>query len=500
MQEGMEKQGKTKIQEQVAAQKPEETMWSSIIHLMQIILLQFRFVGYCMILLAVVLVPLMNMVQLYMEKSGDYDPWYLHIGGGGASMELIAMMIFMLAGSYNILSKNEISMYPGTVISRYGGTVLAFHIMILMSVLASIASYLIQGILLAVATHVWDDMILANAFSLSYLWHGAVRYLGLLLVIYALGVFWFVLMERFNTILVSLFTIFLAAGLIVLKKMWHLTGVLQTIGDFFQGRGYSFAALIAVLFGIWAVLMFLSLCLAGTVKVWKEADKKRMGVTVALSYLALIGMFWICFEGGYEYSLDPYIFQQESNQQMEVVVDASALETKDIDLLSTYRMSVKYQANPRYSTTSKSDVFASISCSASEAKQYGLSFDESKLDQDHLILLLGTRNLTFAGKDLGEDVLKAYQQSTILEKDPMDVEYQEDHSLDEFDPECTYQTEISYQPIILLNGLYGDLGMYMDDTTLNWKGGFWRDFNSVTESLLRVVIYPDEWDQEMAQE
>ena len=491
---------------------PRETLWSAMLRSMRIVLLQYRIGLYYMILLSVIIVPLWSLLQAYIEISGYHYvvvPWCIYICGG-IKIPLAIIAIFVTVSSYNILSRDEISMYPGNVISRYGGTVLAFHIMIVMSVLASMVGYLLQGILLTVVSHLWDSAVLGNAFSLSYLWLGAVRYLGLLLAIYAIGVFWFILTERFHLILCYLSLMALAVILVILAVRGRISGKLQIIIDFFQGQGYSYTALVAVLFGGWAILMILSFCLAASVKVWKASDKKRLGLAVALDYFVIFGGLWIYFAGereGYSYSMDPTIFQKESHQQVEVVADVSAWEEKDTSLLSGYRMAVKY---PRKQNSSdyQSEVFASICCSASEGKSYGLSFDESKLDQDHVILLLGTRNFTFAGKDLGEDALQAYQQSCKLVSygGPAEwyLEYLEEHPEDkpeeEYEPDYHYETEVSGSPMTLLNGMYGNLSMYMDDTTLYEEGDTWGDYTNAIGALLRIVIYPDEWDQEMMQE
>lgn len=482
-------------------EKKQENIWSAMLRSMRIVLLQYRIGLYYMILLSVIIVPLWNLLQVYIEISGYSAPWCIHFCGG--IKILLAVIAAFMVCNYNILSRDEISMYPGNVISRYGGTVLAFHIMIVVSVLASIVGYLLQGLVLTAASHLWDSAVLGNAFSLSYLWLGAVRYLGLLLAIYAIEMFWFVLTERFNIIVCYVSLLVLWIGLVILAVRGSISGKLQFLRNFFRGQGYSYTALIAVLFGVWAILMALSFFLAATVKVWKAADRKRLAMVICLVYFALMGGVWLSFGGreGYEYSMDPVIFQKESQQQREVVADVSAWEEKDIDLLSGYDMSVKYRENGEKSSGFQGGVFAGIRCSASEAKSYGLSFDESKLDQDHVILLLGSRNLSFAGKDLGEGAVQAYQRSCKLVKNAMDEKYQEENPEEEFEPDYSYQTEITNSPLILLNTLYGNLGMYMDDTTLYEEGGFWGIYsNVVTELLLRIVIYPDEWDQEMVQE
>lgn len=498
MQEEMKTQeipAKVAMQRQVVMR---ETLCSTMLHTVQIILIQYRFVIYFSILLAVFIVPLHSLLQIGIKLSGSFGPWCLEICDG-IYIELAAIVVFMAVGNYNVLSRDEISMYPGNGISRFGGTVLAFHVMIAVFTLASMVGYLLQGGLLVAASHIWDNVVLGNAFSLSYLWHGAFRYLGLLLAVYALEVFWFVLTERFHYLLCGFFVLALTACLGILAVRGSLARVLRTVRGFFLGQGYLYAALMVVLFGVWAVLMVLSFALVSTVKAWKAADKKRLGITLALFYLIFIGGVSVYFglSDGCQYVLDPQIFQQESNQQMEVVADISAWEEKDLDLLSSYDMSVKYRESAEESITFQDEVFASICCSASEAKSYGLSFDESKLDRDHIILLLGTRNLTFAGKDLGEDVLKIYQKSCKLVKDPMDERYQADNPEEKYNSTYYYQTETDYNKIILLNCLYGNLGMYLDDTTLSKDSYFWEN---VPEYLLRVVIYPDEWDQTMAQE
>lgn len=436
--------------------------------------------------------PLWNTWMTYAKLSGAEPGEIFNLDG--YQMPLTIMFGLILAANYNILSKNEIRTFPGTVLSRFGSSVIMFHIMILVSAVASVCSYVLQGGLLMLLDLFSSVGISGNFFDASYLLRGAVRYMAVMMAFYGVSLLWFVLLERFRPIWVYLVTGVLLVGNAAMAlsngtNYWPM----HVVGDLLRGDGFSYGVQIALLFETWAVCLFLSTFLTYGVKAWGNADGKRLAVTIALGYFILMACLWTpAFYGwsdteSLSYTMDLQNFQRDSLHQAEIVVDVSDWEESDPRLLNMYNLALQRSDESGGKKLFYSSLFAGVSCSADEAKAYGLSFDESKLDRNHVIMLLGTNRLTFGGKkDLGENLLRSIQTTARLEpvnlvKTQVDGE-EVDEEMDS--DSYRYQVEVDRTECIVINEFYGDSGLYRDHS-LREKWGFQR----VTDSLLGVVIY-----------
>lgn len=469
-----------------------ETVWSNIRHLTKILFKQYRSLIIAFFVIAI-LSPLWNVWISLSSMKGSSEAWSINDLDSSA-FEILLLGLILAFCNYNILSKNEISMYPGTVISRYYSSILGYHIIIILLVLASIWNYLIQGVMLLVMHHIYGGIIPEKIFSLNYLCHGAVRYLGHLLAIYGISILWFTLLERFRPVVIYCITLLVAGLGISLFYTGYITTAVQTVINLYTGKQLSFWGLMALLLITWAVCLLLSWCLVRSMRAWKPADRKRIVISLAMLY----GLFLFLFFGleaeikeeGRSNTLDFAKFNQITDHQMETVVDVSALSDRERSCLDSYFMLWTCEKSTEVFDYSERNM--RFACSAKLAKKYGLDFDESKLDQNHIILLLGTRGLLYDGKDLGEEILKACKDSVVLVKNQYDEVYQKENPDEEYDAEYYYQVELPEKQMIVLNEAYGDLRQYLKNTTLRQNDNAYFGA-SVAESLLGIVIYPDEW-------
>lgn len=487
-----------------------ETTWSNIRNLTKIQLKQYRILIYSIMAIST-LYPVWNVwSSVTATLSGETVPWRIHSLDTSMNALFILGIVLMIC-SYNILSKDEISMFPGTVKSRYYSTLLAHHILILIFVLASIWIYLMQVLSLWAFCHFYEGIIPGSLFNLHYFGYGVIRYMGLLLAVYGISSLLFILLERFRPMIV--YGTILVCGIFVsyLSYTGYIKGFVQEMIDLFTGEGYSFGMLIIFLVLIWAVCLLLSLGVVRTVKAWGRSDRKRLSITVMVLCVALC-MFVIfgavsSVVDGYDYTFDLAQFEQITDHRIETTVDVSELSEEERLNLDFYRMQWKYPVDTdekEYSAEDRTNdieyfsegVFGSLACSASQAKEYGLTFDESRLDQDHVIMLLGSQSLTYTGKDLGENLLKACRDSVALVKTSYEEKYQDEMSEDDIDLGYLYQIEIPAKPMIVLNESYGNLKPYMKNTTLGRYEHFSTGYGG-TEALLRVIIYPDEWNMDI---
>ncbi|MDO4166496.1 MAG: hypothetical protein Q4D32_03730 [Eubacteriales bacterium] len=470
-----------------------ETTWSNIRNLTKILLMQHRIHIYSIVGI-ITWISAWNVCSSTIAMAADDAiPWCIY-SSNSSMMVLIIAGIALVFGSYNILSRDEISMFPGTVMSRYYSTILTYHIMIMILVLTSIWSYLIQGVSLLVVSHINKEIIPGSLFNIHYLCYGVVRYLALLLAIHGISTLWCTLLERFRPIIIYAIGVICVGAVIVLMYTGYIGGVVRELVYLYNGEKYSLGMLVTVFLLIWVVCMLLSWWLAKSVKAWGKSDRKRAVISFVFLYgFLMTSIFGVMFgHDGYDYTVDLAEFEQLTDHHIETTVDVSALPEEERSNLGDYMMRWLYINDADDKAFSTEDVFASVVCTASQAKEYGLSFDESKLDQDHIILLLGSQSLTYDGKDLGEDILNACKDSVALVQDTYDGEDQEVDPEGEIDSDYYYQVEIPTRTLIVLNESYGDQKAFMKNTTL----GRYEHYNtrySGTESLLRVVICPDEW-------
>lgn len=422
--------------------------------------------------------------------------WDIYSGIGIEGM-VMGVLFGLFLGSYNLLSKDELSMFPGTVLLKYYSTVLVYHLMILAFVLEAVLMYFILDGLLVIAVHQWQELIPYGLFSWEYLWKGSLILLARCLAVYAFGLLWYALIERFRTWVICLAFVG-CVGLLILVKPEAVAWLIQM----YAGDDISFASYLILLLGTWVLCLFLSWVLAQEVHSWKRADKKRLISAFVILQAGLLGFGFVSFFDSIEhYSYrDEFTleeFQQLTDHQASSLVDVSRMskeEREDVIEFGDFIMSWKTPSEE--CETGIMNVF----CSVSKAQKAGLDFDESGIDENHVMVLLGTQDLKYDGQDVGEKAIQSCENAIVLkqhEQEEIDETSEEEDM--ELHRSYSCQVSLSEKPVIVMNEAFGNLRRFLSDTTLG-NGKPWDMGEGVIRGLRGVVIYPDTWNLQVSEE
>ena len=146
-------------------------------------------------------------------------------------------------------------------------------------------------------------------------------------------------------------------------------------------------------------------------------------------------------------------------------------------------------------------ILSAFFCSVSEAKKYGLNFDESGIDENHVMVLLGSLDLKYNGQDVGEKAIQSCENAIVLkqyEQEESD-EISEENDM-EFSESWYYQVSLSETPVIVMNEAFGNFRRFLSDTTLGKGRSREVEIDGIIGGLRRVVIYPDTWNLQISEE
>ncbi len=471
------------------------TNWENVKRLTGVQLLQYRSVFYVLLGGIIFFVTLFSVdiasIHFLPEEGRIWEIYSNHNMMGTLFLFMIFLLFF---GSYNLLSKDEISMFPGTVTSRYYSTVLIFHILIFTMTLACMLMYLLMGGVISIFTSVWPDLIPYGILEWSYLWRSLLMILARGLAAYGASVLWFALIERFRAWRVYLVSAICLLAIVLSYNRGYSREIKKVLGLYLGTEG-SFGTYMLLLFGTWAAGLFLSWLITRSVHCWKRTDKKRLVACMLVVYAMLIATIGgTRAQNGYSYTLELKDFQKRTEHRSASLVDVSALPEEERESLNDLYMGWKVPSGSRYA-----DVFMSLICSVSAAKDAGLDFDASGIDENHVMVLMGSQGLLYNGRDLGKELIRSCEDSIRLEW-VEDEEWLEEEMGEEQSLPGVYQVELDKNPVVLLNEALGSQRRYLPNTTLDDYDDMTLNVDGVTGRLLRVVICPDEWHLEPEEE
>lgn len=475
----------------------------NIKRLVKIQLLQYRSVFYAFVGLSVVftIIFALSIADVHFHPQGN-TVWDIYSGLGIQGM-VLGVLFVLFVGSYNLLSKDELSMFPGTVLSRYYSTVLVYHFMILVFVLEAVLMYLILGSLLLLATNLWQELVPYGLFNWEYLWKGSLILLARCLAVYAFGLFWHALTERFRAWLIIYLAVCGCIVFLILVEPETVLGLTQA----YMGNSCLFVPYLLLLFGTWALFLLLSWILAQTVHSWRRADKTRLICSFIIIQACMLGFNFGTFVSfdSHSDSFDLREFQELTDHQASSLVDVSRVAKEEREALGGLIL--------RWETPSGRDdaYMSSFFCSVSEARECGLDFDESGIDENHVMVLLGSQDLKYNGQDVGEKIIQSCENAIVLKQSEYyEYEYGQEESdevLEEDDMESElpeneyyYQVTLSEKPVIVINEAFGNLRRFLSDTSLGTGRSWEVETEGIASRLRMVVIYPDAWNLQLNEE
>lgn len=185
-------------------------------------------------------------------------------------------------GSFNILGDGRLSMYPGTVTSRFCARLCSDYLILLGFTVVYGGFYGINSIILHIFAGKDTYLNVRNTFSVTYLGAGMLQMFCACLFLHGLFVLVYTVFTKIgmiSSIVIAAAIILLANGLIFFEKL-----NLFDVWDLLAGKGMTLGEYLVFLLLVWAVCTFLAFAIAC-----------RTGGYRRVSY----SLLWIVLAGGF---------------------------------------------------------------------------------------------------------------------------------------------------------------------------------------------------------
>jgi len=190
-------------------------------------------------------------------------------------LALLAVAVFSVM-EYNIVGDREISMYPGTVMSRFCAKAISDYLTLLLFTVFYGLLYLVNSAVLHVLALPYPGFDVSYTFSLPYLASGMLQMAALSCFVYSLCILAYVVIHRLGYVLATALTvvaIFVFDFLIYRQRL-----DLYFVWDFLCGRNMSFVLYVGILFLVGGVCFGISLAIISGMKAWRASSVYLLGL------------------------------------------------------------------------------------------------------------------------------------------------------------------------------------------------------------------------------
>jgi len=249
-------------------QKSQKKEWfSNVKRIVLIRLLQCKmlYIGIILFFVLAVILDLFLFFMAYKENIGYPVIYKMGDISFYTALLLVALFVFR---SYNILSDDKISMYPGTVTGRFCARLCSDYLIILGFTLIYGGFYAANSIVLHLLTGREPNLNVRNTFSIPYLLTGMLQMFCGCLFLYSLLVLCYTFFSKIKTItstVLTIVSILLANWLISMEKL-----NLYEIGDLLTGKKLTLGSYLAFLLAVWGICTILSFLITCTVESYKK--------------------------------------------------------------------------------------------------------------------------------------------------------------------------------------------------------------------------------------
>ena len=317
-------------------------------------------------------------------------------------------------GSYNILGDGRLSMYPGTVASRFCARLCSDYLVFLGATVVYGGFYGINSLILHVFARKEIYLDVRNTFSWNYLGAGMLQMFCACLFMYSLLVLIYSFFTKIGIVFASVFTvavIIVANVLIYIKKL-----NLYKVWDLLVGKGMALGSYLAFLLSVWAVFTVLAFIIAFRVGNYRKASCFLLWVVVAGVFLG--GSSCIrptksvyVYEASYFRGDEKYLFLDKDAKKdflfqytdfkqgkkiMENIANGKILRREDGDWILV--------ATPRVLTEK-------------EAKEEGCLEEGFSLKENQMLYRVAASDLAYKNRHIYENMVKSltiYQEGTDI--------------------------------------------------------------------------------------
>lgn len=249
-------------------QKPQKREWvSNVGRLVSIRLLQWKrlYIGAALLLALSVSLDLLVLFMKYRENVGQKNIFGIGELPFYTAFLLAALFVFW---SYNILSDSRISMYPGTISSRFCARLCSDYLIFLGFTIIYGGFYVANSGLLHILARREPNLNVENSFSLNYLTAGMLQMFCGCLFLHSLFVLCYTFFTKLQTVASAILTavvILLANWLIAIEKL-----DLYEVWDLLTGKGMTLGEYLAFFLAVWGICTFLSFLIVVRIEAFKK--------------------------------------------------------------------------------------------------------------------------------------------------------------------------------------------------------------------------------------
>ncbi len=190
-------------------------------------------------------------------------------------LALLAVAVFSVT-EYNIIGDTVISMYPGTVMSRFCARAVGGYLTLLLFTVFYGLLYLINSAVLHVLALPYPGFDVSYTFSLPYLASGMFQMAALSCFVYSLCILAYVVIHRLGDVLA---TVLVVAAIFVFDFLIYTHMLdLYRVWDFLCGRDMSLALYAGLLFLAGGVCFGISLAIVSGMKAWRASSVYLLGL------------------------------------------------------------------------------------------------------------------------------------------------------------------------------------------------------------------------------
>lgn len=265
-------------------QKTQRQIWcANVWKLIRIRLRQYRkfYFGMAVLLTAGMIFDIVVLMLNYQQSMGQ--EYIYKIGTVPYYVAFLLVIIFNL-NSYNILSDNRISMYPGTVMSRFCARLCSDYLFFWGLTVVYGLLYIVSSAVLNILAAGNQNFDVSGTFSPNYLGAGMLQMFCGCLFLHSLFVLGYVFITKFGF---GISVLLLAFGILITNILIYNEKLnLYNIWDVLIGRDWKLGGYLVCILSVWGISTMASFIITTFVRRWKRTS---VYVLVLLVIGGLIG-------------------------------------------------------------------------------------------------------------------------------------------------------------------------------------------------------------------
>lgn len=334
----------------------------------------------------------------YLKDLKKYDVQFITNLSDSTLIVSLLFIPFLCLLTTNILSNKEISMYPGTIKTRFTSRIITDHIYIIASYFVIFTINMIPNLILVFARLYGFPLNLSMLFDIKYFLIGFIIYVSLGFMIYMAFTILNMLLSRIH----YLVTIGISMTIFMLFKyeVFNFEEFHYAITSFFLKPNIEVATLVFRALLVWIILLVLAYLLTFTVRKWQMPLPQSKVFTIyfiecILFMIISVSAEFVMFDNGVSY--EEFLESENPNNEKSFYMDIPEnFSPADFNYHSNFSAS-KYQT---YSVNT-------FAVDYEKALNNKLITDDVEIPEGQMYVNIYTPTISINGKELGNNIVNS---------------------------------------------------------------------------------------------